>query len=106
MIHNEENPTNSKDRIAESTILTQINALARQIELSFPGARTELRFFPSGAAMLDIYWQDKLFVLAYSPADGFGVDEVKEGDFFGMGYSFCTKSFYLAADRINKLMLP
>ena len=37
--------------------------------------------------MLDVFYQSRLFVLAYSPADGFGVDEVDE-DTDGLGTFF------------------
>lgn len=38
--------------------------------------RTELATFPSGALMVDVFLGDRMFVVSYTPADGFGVDEV------------------------------
>lgn len=61
--------------------------LARQLALLSSDVQTELATFPSGAAMLDVRYQGRLFVLAYSPTDGFGVDEVEE-DIVGLGTWF------------------
>jgi hypothetical protein len=104
MTHNEKSLTSFMDSSAESTILSQISALAKQIELSFSGAKIDLEFYSSGAAMLDIHCNNRLFVLAYSPNNGFGVDEVKDEDFFGMGFSFSTNHFNVAAEQLNKLI--
>jgi hypothetical protein len=64
-----------------------IEDFAQQIKLSFPGCNIEIDSFPSGSIMLDLYRDDRLFVLAYSPKDGFCVDEVRDRDAFNSGYS-------------------
>lgn len=93
-----------KESTTESTILEQISDLAKKIELDFPGAVTTLECFSSGAAMLDIHLNDKLFVMAYFPAHGFGIDEVGEEDGFNTGYKFSTQDFYVAKEKVNQLI--
>lgn len=88
----------------ESTILEQISALAKKIELDFPEAMTTLECFSSGAAMLDIHLNDRLFVMAYFPGNGFGIDEVGEEDAFNTGYNFNTRDFYSATEKLNQLI--
>jgi hypothetical protein len=104
MIYKKEDFNNSADQATESTILDKISALAKQIELSFPGAITTLEIFSSSSAMLDIRLHNKLFVMAYSPTNGFGIDEVGEEDGFDTGYRFNTKDFYVATEEVNKLI--
>jgi hypothetical protein len=84
---------------------SEITLLARQIEASFSGSTTEVEFFPSGSAMLDVRWLGRLFVMAYSPAaGGFGVDEVSEEDGFNSGYRFVSNEFSEAADELYRLL--
>jgi hypothetical protein len=65
--------------------------LAGQIEASFAGSATEVKVFDSGPALLDARWHGRLFVMAYSNAVGFGVDEVDEDEAFVTGYRFTLK---------------
>ncbi|WP_392531104.1 hypothetical protein [Nostoc sp. C117] len=92
------------DRATESTMLDNISALAKQIELSFPGAITTLEIFSSCSVMLDIRLHNKLFVMDYSSRNGFGIDEVGEEDGFDTGYRFNTRDFYVATEELNKLI--
>jgi hypothetical protein len=85
-------------------MFNEITLLARQIEAAYSGSTTELETFPSGTAMLDVRWQGRLFVMAYSPADGFGVDEVREGEDFNMGYQFVSNEFDEAAEELHRLL--
>ncbi|MBD2297655.1 hypothetical protein H6G80_06980 [Nostoc sp. FACHB-87] len=104
MIYKKEDFNDSGDQASESTILDKISVLAKQIKLSFPGAITTLEIFSSCSAMLDIRLNNKLFVLDYSPTNGFGIDEVREEDAFNTGYRFNTKDFYIATEELNKLI--
>ncbi|HLO47102.1 MAG TPA: hypothetical protein VK211_01545 [Kamptonema sp.] len=104
MTNKKEEFNDFKEPTTESKILEKISALAKQIELDFSGAKTTLECFYSGAAMLDIHLNDRLFVMAYFPAHGFGVDEVGEEDGFNTGYNFNTPDFYLATKKLNQLI--
>ena len=75
-----------------------------QIEASFPGSATNVKTFHSGSAMLDVRWNGRLFVLAYSIAGGFGIDEVAEDDGFEMGYRFTSNKFDEAAEELHSLL--
>jgi hypothetical protein len=60
------------------TISEQIAELADEIQ-RVPGARVEFMPFPSGAASLDVWWNNRFFVMQYFPSyNRFGVDEVQE----------------------------
>ena len=85
-------------------MLEQISDLAQKIRLDFSEAIVTLECFSSGAAMLDVQLYDKLFVMAYSPTSGFGIDEVEEEEGFNIGYRFNTKKFSVAAAELNKLI--
>jgi hypothetical protein len=65
----------------------ELTDLARQAASLSSDVQTELAAFPSSAIMLDVRFRGRLFVLAYSPQDGFGVDEVEE-DVVGLGTWF------------------
>jgi hypothetical protein len=78
--------------------------LAAEIEAAFPEAKAELESFPSGAAMLDVRRGGRLFVLAYTPRGGFGVDEVGEEEGFDTGYKFVSEGFDEAAEELRRLL--
>ena len=85
-------------------MLDRIAQLENDIKNQFPTAETELKDFSSGSAMLDIRFMDRLFVMAYSPESGFGVDEVLEGEGFDMGYRFLSDDFEPAAEELYRLL--
>jgi len=85
-------------------MINEIKLLARQIEASFAGSTTEVTAFDSGSAMLDVRWQGRLFVMAYSKALGFGVDEVGEDEGFETGYRFTSNEFDEAAEELHRLL--
>jgi hypothetical protein len=84
------------------TLIEKITKVARQAEDSFPGSTTELTNFPSGAIMLDVRWHNRLFVLAYFPTHGFGVDEVGDEGGFDMAFSFISPHLEAAAEEIHR----
>ena len=85
-------------------MFNEIKLLARQIEASFAGSTTEVTAFDSGSAMLDVRSQGRLFVMAYSKALGFGVDEVGEDEGFETGYRFTSNEFDEAAEELHRLL--
>jgi hypothetical protein len=86
------------------SIPDKMKTLARHLNESVPGAMTEFTAFPSGAAMLDVRVNGRLFVMAYSPAGGFGVDESREEEGFDTGYRFISRDFDSAATELQQLM--
>ncbi len=85
-------------------MLDQISDLFEQIKRDFPHSPTELETFASGAAMLDVRLGDRLFVFAYSPESGFGIDEVLEDEGFDYGYRFLSKDFNSAVEELYRLL--
>jgi hypothetical protein len=83
---------------------SEIESLVARIKASFPGVVTEVEHFPSGAAMLDVRWLGRLFVLAYSPSGGFGVDEVKDDEGMEMGYRFRSADYAEAVEELFRLL--
>jgi hypothetical protein len=71
---------------------------------ALPGTRTELSTFPSGSAMLDVWRSGRLFVMEYSPTRRFGVDEVRDGEGFLIGYRDAYQDFEPAAERLKQLV--
>lgn len=67
-------------------------------------AKVEITSFPSGAAMLDVWRAGRLFVLAYFPGEGFGVDEVLDGEGFEMGYRHFFQDFDRAANQLMAMV--
>lgn len=83
----------------------KVNKYIKQLERDFPDLITEIDCFPSGSIMIDIHRNNKFFVLAYSPKQGFGVDEVQEDDYFDSGYSFVTQSSEEAFKQLRKIIV-
>ena len=85
-------------------MIDKMGDLARQLE-ALPGTRTELTTFPSGAAMLDVWREGRLFVMAYTPTwKGFGVDEVLDGQGLLEKYDFFSEDYAPAAEHLRKLV--
>ena len=67
-------------------IETGMHSLAEELHRCPAAFTIELVTFPSGAAMLDVRYRERLFVMVYSPSSGFGVDEVRTHEGLGIGY--------------------
>jgi hypothetical protein len=89
------------------SVAEQVTDLARQIRLDVPGATTNVQVFGSGAVSLEVRIRDRLFVMDFSPSQGFGVDEVggtaEEG--FNSGYRHGTKKFDEAVEMLRSLLI-
>lgn len=94
--------TSSKPK--EKELSSKLESISNQINVDYPDSSTELDIFPSGAIMLDVRYQDKLFVIDYAPDRGFEVDEVTEEDGFNTGYNFITQDVDEAIIELNRLM--
>ena len=85
-------------------MIDEMRELAQRIA-GLPGIRTELTTFPSGAAMLDVWRDSRLFVMAYTPTwKGFGVDEVLDTEGFLEKYDFFSEDFRAAAEHLWKII--
>lgn len=108
MTGKEKNFNDFKKQTIELTILEQMSALAKEIELDFVGIETSLDIFPSGAAMLDIRLNnnERVFVMDYSPTYHlFSIDELGgENEGFNTGYTYNVEDFYVATEILYKLI--
>ena len=84
-------------------MIDRINALAFELSTS-PGVTYEVTPFASGAVYLDVWRDSRLFVLFYSPNEGFGVDEMLKNDGFASGYRYCFPDFESAAEKLRRLV--
>ncbi len=83
----------------------QMTKLASALEAESPGLRADLTDFTSGGAMLDVRAADgRMFVMAYGPSFGFGIDEVHEGDGWQSDYRFSTTDFAKAETQLRQLV--
>ncbi len=82
-------------------MLDRVRDLAREVESLAAGLRTEVTGYPSGAFSLDVFWQNRGWNMTYSPEWGFGVDDVERD---GFDYSFVTKDFAAAAQRLIEVV--
>lgn len=97
--------SNSSSRYRNMIVSKEFEDLAREAASLASDVRTELATFPSGAAMLDVHCGGRMFVLAYSPQWGFGVDEIEE-EVVGIGTSFRHgyDNFAAAKDKLLALL--
>jgi hypothetical protein len=56
------------------------------IQREFPGIRTELELFSSGAAVLDVYIGEEMYILQYSRRFGIGINRGSKVTFGWEGY--------------------
>src|ERR1019366_2289596 len=82
---------------------TQMKQLQGALATEVLGIKAELTTFPSGSAMLDVRHRGRAFVLAYTPRDGFGVDELYSDDGFVAGYRYVFEDFEPAARQLRTL---
>lgn len=85
-------------------MVEKVRELAVQVQECVPEARVDFTHFPSGSAMLDVCVSGRLYVLYYSPSYGFGVDEVREGEGFQLGYRYVYDEFEPAANRLREFI--
>jgi lactoylglutathione lyase len=88
-----------------TTAFTELERLREALAAEPGGIEAELTTFPSGSAMLDVRRAGRAFVMAYTPSDGFGVDELQPDDGFVTGYRFVFDAFEPAARQLRALAL-
>lgn len=86
------------------TLAEQFERVNHAIGGLVPNAIVEIEILPS-AAMLDVHCNGRLFVLAYSPSMGFGVDEFEE-EVIGLGssYRYSFETIDAARDKLLELV--
>ena len=101
-------PKKNHPKTQKSNIDPEINNKIKEsikcLQMDFPDLSVEIDRFPSGSIMIDIHRNERFFVLAYSPKQGFGVDEVKEHDYFDSGYGFVTQNLEVAFEQLRKII--
>ncbi len=85
--------------------LSDMQNLCDRLTRELPDITAELTDFPSGSAMLDLRRAGRSFVMSYSPATGFGVDEVLPDEGFLTNCQFCFTQFEPAAQKLCNLVL-
>jgi lactoylglutathione lyase len=88
-----------------NTAFTEMKRLREGLAAEPFGIEAELTTFPSGSAMLDVRRAGRAFVMFYTPADGFGVDELHPDDGFVTGYRFHFPDFEAAARQLRALAI-
>ncbi len=84
-------------------MIDKMAQLAKQIA-ALPGTDVEFTPYPGGGAMLDVRRDGRLFVMAYSSAGHFGVDEVADDTGWLTSYRFASDDFEPAAARLWELV--
>jgi hypothetical protein len=84
-------------------VMEALRRLADRLAADY-GAKTELASFSSGAAMLDVRIQDKLFVLSALPDGMFGVDDVASDDGVDSSSAFGAKTLGDAERELRRLI--
>jgi hypothetical protein len=80
--------------------LERIGTLADEIRAGFEGVRVELQTFESGAAMLDVWWRGRFWVLQFTPRDGYVLDDRVEEHPFNTGCALATPEFATAREQL------
>lgn len=87
------------------TLVDSIAGFAKSLDTFDPCLRTVVDVLPSGVVYLNVYVNDREFVMEYSPSHmGFGVDEILEGEGFMSGYFNWFADFPSAADKLTILI--
>ena len=91
--------------MSHSTALAALREFSASLRREFPRARIELMEFPSGAAMLDVVIDRRLFVLEYYSDGKCGAGEVLEDEAFIPGHPFASDDWQSAADYLRGVVL-
>jgi catechol 2,3-dioxygenase-like lactoylglutathione lyase family enzyme len=84
-------------------VLAEMDRLREGLAAEPLGIDAQLTAFPSGGVMLDVRRAGRAFVMAYTPAHGFGVDELGADDGFTTGYRHVFQDFEPAARQLRAL---
>ncbi|MEY4583204.1 MAG: hypothetical protein RL701_7907 [Pseudomonadota bacterium] len=83
--------------------LQSVQDLAQRVEQEYAGIRTDCADFRTGAIVLEVHWQSRAWVFAYTPNRGFAVGEVR-ADETADEYAIVTPEFTAAADKLLELL--
>jgi hypothetical protein len=85
-------------------MIDELTPFIRHVKQALPGASTTITPFASGGLLLDVRVGERSFVMAYSPTNGFGVDEIMGGEGFESGYKYHSSDFTGAAELLLRLL--
>jgi lactoylglutathione lyase len=88
-----------------NAVVTEMKLLQEGLAAEPCDIKAELTTFPSGSAMLDVRRAGRAFVMAYTPTDGFGVDELHPDDGLLSGYQFHFHDFEPAAQQLRAMAI-
>jgi hypothetical protein len=80
------------------------DVLLKRLQAIFPAAELELERFPSGAWLLDMRLEERFFVASFSPSDGYGFDEVKDGDGLTSNFTHAASGLDELVEGLSKLV--
>ncbi len=89
-----------------STVQSELETLAEQVRRAYPGARVEFEMIPSGMGRIDVFHDDRHYLMVYTPSyrlysvDEVGADEPPFINYYRYNYS----NFVPAAERFRKLV--
>lgn len=78
--------------------------LVQRLHALFPEAELALERFPSGAWLLDMRLEDRFFVASFSPSDGYGFDEAKDGEGITSTFAHSASGLDELVDGLSKLV--
>lgn len=67
-------------------MIADLYTLKSEVEAAYQGAQAELSLFPSGAGMLDVHLDGRMYVVVWRPEVGFELDDFT--DDIGIGHPF------------------
>jgi hypothetical protein len=91
--------------MSNSHALAKLREFSESLKVELPTARIELTEFPSGAAMLDVVIDNRLFVLEYYSNGQCGAGEVHEDEGFLLGHPFVSDDWPGAAAYLRGVVL-
>jgi len=80
-----------------------LEKLAAEIHIEFPGATTEIESYTAGSIMLNVRWNKKLFILAYV-GNRWGIDMVRDGEGFDTGLRLLAADYAAGCADLLRLM--
>ncbi len=80
-----------------------LEQLASEIAVEFPGVTTEIESYASGSVMINVRWRKKLFILGFV-GNRWGVDMVRDGEGFDTGLRILAADFAGGKADLLRLM--
>jgi hypothetical protein len=81
-----------------------VASLEQKLRGQFPTAVLDVTWFASSAFMVDVRLGSRLFVVAFSPTTGFGVDEVQESDDIDTSFRYSAANVDEVISKLTNLV--